>query len=219
VVKKTLLTFFSLGLLSTSISFGSPFQKKIELGNTYIVKKGDSLWKISQDKHINMTKIKQLNPHIGEKLKIGQIINIDTNAKTSFNPHIKLTQKIANTAKAKLGGKYVWGSMGQNGTFDCSGFTQWVYKKNGFKIPRVSIDQSKHGMKVSKQELQKGDLIFFDTSKNRKGYVNHVGLYLGDGKFIHASSAQKKVVVSSLKEGFYKQRFKNGRRIIPTVEN
>jgi cell wall-associated NlpC family hydrolase len=120
--------------------------------------------------------------------------------------------KITSIAKDKLGRRYVWGATGDKNTFDCSGFTKYVYKKNGIDIPRTSIKQSKYGKFVSRSELQKGDLVFFDTSKQRKGYVNHVGIYIGNGKFIHASSAKKKVVITSLNKKFYAQRYKGARR-------
>ncbi|RUM71778.1 MAG: hypothetical protein DSZ09_02445 [Sulfurovum sp.] len=119
---------------------------------------------------------------------------------------------IIKLAKTKLGKRYVWGAVGKGGTFDCSGFTNYVYKKNGIRIPRTSFNQSKYGAYVSRNNLQKGDLIFFDTSKRHKGYVNHVGIYLGNGKFIHASSAKKKVVITSLKKKFYSQCYVGARR-------
>ena len=119
--------------------------------------------------------------------------------------------KIINIAKTKLGRKYVWGATGQGETFDCSGFTSYVYKQNGIRIPRTSRNQSKYGKYVARDHLKKGDLIFFDTSKHRKGYVNHVGIYLGNGKFIHASSAKKKVTISNLSK-FYAQRYVGARR-------
>ena len=119
---------------------------------------------------------------------------------------------IIRLAKTKLGKRYVWGAVGKRGTFDCSGFTNYVYKKNGIRIPRTSFNQSKYGAYVSRNNLQKGDLIFFDTSKRHKGYVNHVGIYLGNGKFIHASSAKKKVVITSLKKKFYSQCYVGARR-------
>ena len=119
---------------------------------------------------------------------------------------------IIKLAKTKLGKRYVWGAVGKGGTFDCSGFTNYVYKKNGIRIPRTSFNQSKYGAYVSRNNLQKGDLIFFDTSKRHKGYVNHVGIYLGNGKFIHASSAKKKVVITSLKKKFYSRCYVGARR-------
>jgi len=124
----------------------------------------------------------------------------------------KKSAKITAIAKKKLGRRYVWGATGKKNTFDCSGFTKYVYSKNGISIPRTSINQSKYGKYVSRKNLKKGDLVFFDTSKRRKGYVNHVGIYLGNGKFIHASSAKKKVVITSLNKKFYSQRYKGARR-------
>jgi cell wall-associated NlpC family hydrolase len=115
---------------------------------------------------------------------------------------------IANTAKAKLGHKYKWGGNGPY-RYDCSGFTKEVFKRNGIKIPRNSWNQAKMGMKVSKRYLKKGDLVFFN-SRYHKG-VNHVGIYLGKGKFIHASRFHKRIVISKLKE--YKQYFKWGCRL------
>ncbi len=121
-------------------------------------------------------------------------------------------QRITSVAKTKLGHKYVWGASGNKNTYDCSSFTKYVYKNVGVTIPRTSINQSKFGKYVKRNELKKGDLIFFDTSKRRKGYVNHVGIYLGDNKFIHASSAKKKVVITSLDKKFYSNRYKGARR-------
>ncbi len=121
-------------------------------------------------------------------------------------------QRITSLAKTKLGKKYVWGASGNKNTYDCSSFTKFVYKNIGIDIPRTSIRQSKFGKFVKRSELQKGDLIFFDTSKKRRGYVNHVGIYLGDNKFIHASSAKKKVVITSLDKKFYSNRYKGARR-------
>jgi cell wall-associated NlpC family hydrolase len=102
--------------------------------------------------------------------------------------------------------------VGEKETFDCSGLTKYVYQKNGINLPRTSMNQSKYGKYVSRDHLKPGDLVFFDTSKERKGYVNHVGIYIGNGKFLHASSAQKKVVISKLDKTFYGKRFKVARR-------
>lgn len=134
--------------------------------------------------------------------------DIFTSSKKADSNKIK---KITKDAKKKLGKRYVWGASGTKNTYDCSSFTKYVYRKNGISIPRTSINQSKYGKYVKRKDLKKGDLIFFDTSKRRKGYVNHVGIYLGNNKFIHASSAKKKVVVSSLSK-FYGKRYKGARR-------
>lgn len=124
----------------------------------------------------------------------------------------KKCQKLTKDAKKKLGKRYVWGASGRGNTYDCSSFTKYVYRKNGIEIPRTSIRQSKYGKRIARKDLQKGDLIFFDTSKRRKGYVNHVGMYIGNNQFIHASSAKHKVVITSLNKKFYSQRYRGARR-------
>ncbi len=122
--------------------------------------------------------------------------------------------EIIETAKTFIGTKYVWAANGPN-CFDCSGFTKYVYKKNGITIPRYSGHQAKVGIKVSFNELQKGDLVFFDTEHKFRGKVNHVGIYIGNNKFIHASSAKKKVIITSFnKKPFYKRRFLRGERVV-----
>ena len=151
--------------------------------------------------------------------KIQQRVTVDDIFFKSSKRHVASVKKsdgtkankIINIAKTKLGRRYVWGATGKSGTFDCSGFTSYVYRKNGISIPRTSRNQAKYGKYVARNHLKKGDLIFFDTSKHRKGYVNHVGIYLGNGKFIHASSAKKKVTISSLSK-FYAQRYVGARR-------
>lgn len=120
---------------------------------------------------------------------------------------------VIRTAKRYLGTRYVWGAQGPN-RFDCSGFTQYVIRKSkGVRLPRVSRKQAYYGKYVSRRNLRAGDLIFFDTSHRRRGYVNHVGIYIGSNKFIHASSAKHRVVISSLNRPFYNARFKWGRRV------
>lgn len=124
----------------------------------------------------------------------------------------KKEREIIDQAKQELGKKYVWGASGKKGTYDCSSFTKFVYEKNGIKLPRTSYYQARHGEYIPRDELKKGDLVFFDTSKRRKGYVNHVGIYMGDGNFIHASSAKKKVIITPLNKRFYSQRYMGARR-------
>jgi cell wall-associated NlpC family hydrolase len=117
-------------------------------------------------------------------------------------------------AKSFLGVPYVWGATGPS-KFDCSGFTQWVYRDAGINIPRVSRDQARVGQYVAFNNLQRGDMMFFATKKSRPGQVTHVGIYLGQGNFIHASSAGKKVVIYNLNQKpFYKNHFLWGRRVI-----
>ncbi|MCH9740240.1 MAG: C40 family peptidase [Epsilonproteobacteria bacterium] len=125
-----------------------------------------------------------------------------------------LINTIEDNAKKFLGKRYVWGAVGPK-CFDCSGFTMKVFRKAGVNLPRVSRNQAKVGALVKFDELKRGDMVFFDTNRRRTGKVNHVGIYLEDGKFIHASSGKKKVVITSFdKKKFYKDRFLWGRRVL-----
>ncbi len=126
----------------------------------------------------------------------------------------KVLDNIELNAKKFLGVPYVWGATGPN-KFDCSGFTQWVYRDSGINIPRVSRDQARVGQFVRYENLQRGDMIFFNTTKKPNGKVTHVGIYLGNGDFIHASSAGKSVVIYNFNDKpYYKKRFLWGRRVI-----
>lgn len=145
--------------------------------------------------------------------------NIEIVSYGSYRPVMAVnTKELINhiewNAKSFLGTKYVWGATGPT-QFDCSGFTQWVYRDAGIQLPRVSRDQAKVGRYISYENLQKGDMVFFDTKKHKKGIVTHVGIYLGNGNFIHASSAAHKVVVYNFNQKpYYKKRFLWGRRVV-----
>ena len=94
---------------------------------------------------------------------------------------------IINTAKKYIGVPYVYGGTTPSG-FDCSGFVQYAFNKNGISLPRVSRDQYKVGTSVSYKNLRPGDLIFFSLAQN--GVVDHVGIYIGNQQFINASSSK-----------------------------
>ncbi|MCW5937374.1 MAG: C40 family peptidase [Fimbriimonadaceae bacterium] len=116
---------------------------------------------------------------------------------------------VVGTALAQLGTPYRWGGTSRGG-FDCSGFTSFVYSRNGKSIPRTSIEQSRSGTPVSKGGLQKGDLVFFNTRGSR---VSHVGIYIGGGKFVHASSGGGRVRVNNLSDSYYSKRYAGARRV------
>lgn len=117
---------------------------------------------------------------------------------------------IINTAKSYQGVPYVWGGTTPDG-FDCSGFIQYVFNKNGISLPRVTSDQYKVGTSVSKSNLIPGDLVFFETYKPG---ASHVGIYIGNNQFIHASSGKNKVMISSLTSTYYTEHYIGSRRVI-----
>ena len=117
-------------------------------------------------------------------------------------------------AKTLLGKPYVWGAQGPN-SFDCSGFTYYVFKnKAGITLPRNSAVQSKYGTYVSRSNIKGGDLLFFDTNGSNNGAVSHVGLYIGNGQMIHASYSQRKIVTVSINNSYYQNAFVNARRVL-----
>jgi len=116
-------------------------------------------------------------------------------------------------AKKHLGGKYVWGGTNPKG-FDRSGYTQYIYEKEGVSIPRTAYEQSKVGKEVSRYNLKKGDLLFFLTDKKRGIPVTHVGMYIGNGKFIHAASRRQGIIITSLEKSRYSAIFVKATRII-----
>lgn len=125
-------------------------------------------------------------------------------AKSSGNGN----QSMVNFAMGLKNTPYVSGGTSRGG-FDCSGFTYYVYKHFGKTIPRTSAGQFRGGKAVSKDNLRKGDIVCFHT--HRSG-CSHVGIYIGNGKFIHASTPKTGVIVSELNGVYYGPRYLGARR-------
>ena len=119
---------------------------------------------------------------------------------------VGVRDQIIAFAQRKLGSPYVWGATGPN-SFDCSGFVGYVFKNAAnVNLPRVSSSQATFRPRISSMNMKKGDLLFFETTG--KGRISHVGIYMGNGQFIHASSGSKRVTVSSLDSNFYSKTFR-----------
>src|ERR1044072_1955568 len=121
-------------------------------------------------------------------------------------------QDIVDVARKSLGVQYVWVANSLSSGIDCSGLVQQVYAKFGIQLPRVTYQQINVGASISPNKLRPGDLVFFDTDRSKKG-PDHVGIYIGGGKFIHAPKPGDSVKISSLAEGYYMDRWMGGRRI------
>ena len=116
---------------------------------------------------------------------------------------------VIQLAMSLKGSRYIAGGSSRGG-FDCSGFTTYVYNNFGIKLPRTSASQATAGKHVEKKDLKEGDLVLFAT---RRSTVSHVGIYIGNGKFIHAANSKKGVTVDSLNSGYYQSTYVGARRI------
>jgi peptidoglycan DL-endopeptidase CwlO len=120
----------------------------------------------------------------------------------------RITSGILATSKSLMGVPYVWGGTTPSG-FDCSGYTKYVFAKNGITLPRISSDQYKVGRYVAFASLKPGDLVFF--SLNNNGQVSHVGIYIGNGQFINATTS-KGVTISSF-TSYWKNIYVGAKRV------
>ncbi len=125
-----------------------------------------------------------------------------------------IRQQVVEYAKKFLGTRYTYGGNTPAQGFDCSGFVKYVFTNFNINLNRVAADQAKQGTFISKDSLLPGDMVFFDTNGGHN-YINHVGIYIGDGKFIHSSSGTNRgVVISDLMSGFYATSYMTARRIL-----
>ena len=128
-------------------------------------------------------------------------VSDSTGNQSSANLTVKVYtpgSKILETAYTKLGTPYVYGASGPN-SFDCSGFTSWVYRQHGISIARTAQGQSQGGTPVDRANLQPGDLVFFGSSTSN---ITHVGIYVGNGQMVHAPHTGDVVKVSSLNRNY-----------------
>ena len=120
------------------------------------------------------------------------------------------SSNVVQVAESYAGSRYVSGGSSPSG-FDCSGFTQYVYGKCGVTLSRTSYTQATQGTAVSKSELQPGDLLLFHYYGSSS--IGHVGIYVGNGKFIHAANSNRGVVYDSIESGYYADNYAGARRL------
>ena len=179
----------------------------------------------------------QQNTQVNKQKETLNLLNYryPMNTKSVGSLDVRTQALIFTLAKEYLNKPYLWGGVGPT-AYDCSGFVREVYQRAGFSLPRVSKDQSKVGKLVPKGKLQVGDLMFFDTRRSMTGndirtiedsfenaekeakglkpsFVTHVGIYIGNGKMIHASSGGGKVMISELDNNYFNKRFLHARRL------
>jgi cell wall-associated NlpC family hydrolase len=122
-----------------------------------------------------------------------------------------LAPQAVRLAMSFSGTPYVWGGS-RPGGFDCSGLTYYVYGQLGIRLPRVAEDQARVGIPVPREQLRPGDLVFFADSS---GYIGHMGMFIGNGKMLHAPQTGDVVRVADITTGSYARRYAGARRFSP----
>lgn len=121
------------------------------------------------------------------------------------------SDRLVKHGMSYVGVRYRFGGTSRESGLDCSGLMLNVFKHEGVSLPRRSADMARLGMKIEKRDLQPGDLVFFNT---RKQPFSHVGLYLGEGRFLHAPSSGGQVRVDNMNQRYWVARYNGARRLI-----
>ncbi len=210
--------------------------------NTYVVKRGDTLSLISKKVGLSMDEIKEMNHLPSSHLKVGQILFLPKDENQWVQEEYeefkdedesildlqRTGEKGEDTPSAPLG---KWKSLEERSLFirvvktflgvpyklggstlrgiDCSAFVKKIYEIFNIQLPRTTREQFWIGKKVDKDQLEEGDLVFFRRGKNGA----HVGIYIGDNQFVHASYHRREVKIDSLNTPYYTKRFLKGVRI------
>ncbi len=188
--------------------------------STYYVQQGDTLSQIAENHAMDITELKNLNGlssdiiFEGQPLKVtGTFSNVSRGGVTRELPNANTdaATQLIDYAQQFLGTPYAYGGSSPSG-FDCSGFVQYVYQNSlGISLQRTAASQAGQGTEVSKSELMPGDIVYFASG----GYVDHVGIYIGSGQFIHSSSPSSGgVIISSLSQSYYSSHYAGARRIL-----
>lgn len=196
--------------LPTSAKPANVTSKPETISDTYIVVKGDTLSKIAQKANITVAELKRINSLSSDIIRIGQKLSLVKSANTAST--VTSTDKVVvsdnkvetlvSEAKKLIGTPYSWAGSSPSG-FDCSGFIYYTFKKAGYEVSRLS-SSTYYDMGKKVTSPQSGDLIFFATGSS-KYVVSHMGIYLGDGQFIHASSS-KGIEINNISNSYYKSK-------------
>ncbi len=220
------------GQASKELSAGAAKRTSGEM-DSYAVRKGDSLYTISRKVGFSAEEIIKVNGLHTSALKIGQVLLLprdgsrpddeaeesddeDGTAQAEPPPpaplgkwsNLEERSLLVRVAKTFLGVPYKLGGSTLRG-IDCSAFVKKIYEIFNIELPRTTREQFKIGKKVDMDQLEEGDLVFF----KRRGNRAHVGIYVGDNQFVHASSYSREVKIDHLNTPYYSQRFLRGVRV------
>ena len=181
--------------------------------DAYYFRHESGLYKVRFGNHKNYSNARGEAEHLQTQGVIGHFfVVIPENyaaARIQRSGQGDLRTELVVTAQRFLGVPYRWGGEDSKNGFDCSGLTMVSYRLNGLNLPRNSRAQFKTGRSVAKKNLKKGDLVFFATKGGKR--VTHVGMYAGNGKFIHAPRTGKTVRIANLSSSFFKKTYVGGR--------
>lgn len=218
MTKRAIIIIITL-ILVTSCWNTSVMASQSIANSTYTVRSGDCLWTIGNRFGVSVSQLKALNGlrsnfiRVGQVLKISQASNITSRSYTisrSGDTLDRVSNIIVSIAARYLGAPYVWGGCSPSG-FDCSGFVKYVMSQVGTNIPRTAASQFNCGAPVNKSELKPGDLVFFRFTHSG---IDHVGIYVGGGSFIHSSCPRDGgVIYSSLYTAYYASGYAGARRV------
>ncbi|WP_042463834.1 C40 family peptidase [Neobacillus dielmonensis] len=174
-------------------------------GSTYTVQSGDCLSVLAAKFHLTTSQLKSMNQLTSDTVYVGQVLKVTAAEVHASTPIVNVSkaQMVVDEAKKYIGSPYLWGGATPAG-FDCSGFTSYVFNKVGVAIPRTAATQFSGLKEVSNPNP--GDLVFFETYAPGP---SHVGIYLGDHKFIQAGS--KGVAIADMDNSYWKPRYLGSR--------
>lgn len=137
--------------------------------------------------------------------------SLATDIRSRVGNLVDRTQDLVLSALGFMGIPYAWGGSSPETGFDCSGFVQYVFRQTvGMILPRSSFDQIRQGIAVARDDLRPGDLVFFNTMR---ATASHVGIYIGDNRFIHAPRRGKNVEIAEFTNSYWQARFDGARRL------
>lgn len=177
--------------------------------NAYYFRHESGLYKVRFGDFLSIRTARQQAKHLLDKEVIEDFFIVKPEdyavSKKSMFGEDYLRDNLVTTAESFIGVEYSWGGTSRSNGFDCSGLAMAIYQMNGLNLPRSSIKQFEAGRAIKRNQLKKGDLLFFVTSKNQR--ISHVGIYVGNEMFVHAPGKDKKIQKDSLADIYFRSRF------------